>query len=129
MNYITKLILTILFLGMLLFPSYYKSRSTAFDLVGDTIQFLPLSETRIKFVGSEGFSIMWMFKFSFPNSYDEDIYVYTSMTGGLKSTVPKGLDDLLRCFENLNYHPYSKEGIERARQRSKEGKSAEVLCK
>lgn len=129
MRYIVKILLPVLLLGVLLFASYYKSRSTALELVGNTLKYFPLSKTKIVFESSEGNNILWMFKFSFPDSYDEDIYVYTTIFGNLENTTPKGLQELLRCFEKLEEHPYSKSAIERARQRSKEGKSAQDFCK
>jgi hypothetical protein len=104
--------------------SYYKSKSSAVTLVGDTLRYFPLSRSSIAIEPSEGKSIVWEFMFSFPNSYDEDLYVYTNMFGSIKSTKPKRLEYLLRCYEKQELHPYSKESIEIAIKRSHDGITA-----
>ncbi len=129
MRYIVKILLAVLLFGGLLFASYYKSKSTALELVGNTLEYFPLSKTRITLESPDGNNVLWMFKFSFPDSYDEDLYVYTNLLGGPYQTKPKHLESMLRCFEKQELHPYSKEFIELSRQRSREGINAEVLCK
>lgn len=128
-NIIKSLLVVFLLGGLLLFASYYKSKSTALELVGETLHYFPLSRARVILESAEENKILWMFKFSFPDSYDEDLYVYTTLFGDLNSTTPKGLGDMLRCFERQEYHPYSKTGIEKAIQRVKEGKTTQRLCR
>ena len=111
------------------FASFHKSKSTAMELVGDTLKYFPFSKSTIIVDLFEKKQIAWRFQFSFPNAIDEDIFIFTDLFGNIYRTIPGNLGDLLRCFEKQEHHPYSKEGIENARQRSREGKSAEVLCK
>lgn len=125
----TYLVFAVLLFALLTFASFYKAKSTAIELVGDTLNYFPLSKSSIAIELFEKKQIVWRFQFSFPNSVDEDIYVYTDLLGNTCRTIPANLGDLLRCFEEQKHHPYSKEGIKSSRQRSSEGKSAEVLCK
>lgn len=123
------LVIALILFALLAFASYRKSKATAIELVGDTLDYLPLSKSSISVDFFESKRIVWCFQFSLPNSVDEDIYVYTNLFGNVARTIPKDLENLLRCFERQEFHPYSKEGIEKARQRSKAGKAALRLCK
>ena len=127
-----KKVAGILFLIFLLFSlswfSYDVSKSNAINLIGDTIEYFPLTKTGIAIEPIESKSIVWRFEFSPPNS-SEDLYVYTNIFGNINRTIPRKLEYLLRCFEKQEYHPYSKEFIEISDARSLKGISAESICK
>lgn len=127
-----KKITGVLFLVLLLIAlggfSYLKSKSNAIDLIGDSLEYLPLERTEITIKPYKRTSIVWAFVFS-PHESSEDLYVYTNLFGGVESTEPNSLEKLLRCFEIQEYHPYSNQFLELSLQRARQGISAQRLCK
>ena len=112
---ITILLLLFSLLGLFTYSSYVYSKRTAVNLIGDTVQYFPLAQARITVEPYERNRIVWLYKFSFPNSFDEDLYVYTNLWGTIAVTIPRNLENILRASEKLELHPYSKEFIEQSR--------------
>lgn len=63
-----------------------------------------------------------MFRFSYPDSFDEEFEIYTTVFGNIEITNPKDLEQQLRKFEKIKPHPYSREATERARLEQIENK-------
>jgi hypothetical protein len=78
-------------------------------MVGDNMKYVYLNKVRITIDPFEGKKIVWLFKYSVPNTFDEDFYIYTTLFGDIERTNPIDLEDRLRRFEKLDIHPYSKE--------------------
>ncbi|WP_316347491.1 hypothetical protein [Desulfuromonas acetoxidans] len=92
--------------------SYYKSKISAKDFVGETIRYFNLNRVTIIVEPLSRKEVVWCFKFSFPDAFDEDFYVYTNFFGEVILTNPKTLRDDLNFLEQSDPHPYSKEGRE-----------------
>jgi hypothetical protein len=96
-------------LAGLLLTSFIVSKETAFKMVGDNMKYVYLNKVSITIDPFEGKKIVWLFKYSVPNTFDEDFYIYTTLFGDIERTNPRDLEDRLRRFEKLDIHPYSKE--------------------
>ncbi len=98
-----KLVLTLfvfILIALLSLCSFYRSKLTAEALVGDTIKDYPLSRSVITILAiEEKRQIVWDFKFSFPGSFDEEFYIYTTLWGKIVATNPRKLETMLRKLE------------------------------
>ncbi|WP_321530700.1 hypothetical protein [uncultured Desulfuromonas sp.] len=90
--------------------------------MGETLQYFSLSQVRITLVPFHRKYPVWMFRFSFPDSFDEKFEIYTSIFGNIEMTNPRDIEHRLREFEKIVPHPYSKEAIEQARLEQIESK-------
>jgi hypothetical protein len=108
MRYITWVFIAVILLVVSLFCSYYSSKQSAKELVGDSLAYCQLTQTKITIEPFEKNQIVWVFKFSRPGSYDEEFYIYTTLLGSVVATNPKDLENRLRKFEKLEVYPYPK---------------------
>jgi len=109
------LILFISFLGLLSYFSYYFSKRTAEQFVGKTLQYFPLSRTKLLPFSYGTNDLVWWFTFSDedPHTFDNEFEVYTTVLGKIVRTNPTDLGRRLRNFEQLEVHPYSPEAKEK----------------
>ncbi len=91
--------------GVLSFYSYYSSKQAANELVGKSIDYFELTETRIAIEPFEK-KLVWSFKFSRPKSTDEGFTIYTALWGSVALTNPSDLENRLRRLEKLGVSPY-----------------------
>ena len=91
--------------------------------MGETLKYFPLSKSGLVIEPYEKKQIVWEFKFSLPDAFDEDFFIYTSLLGDILVTNPKDIVERLRGLEELDPHPYSKEGLEQKRRPKKIGVS------
>jgi len=108
MRHIKWMLFAITLLGILLFYSYYSSRQSAKELVGASLDYVQLTETRITIEPFEKNQIVWVFKFSHPGSFDEEFFIYTTLWGRVALTNPRDIENRLRRFEKLEVYPYTK---------------------
>lgn len=108
-RYIVPILLVPILLGFLVFSSHNISKKNAEEIVGDTLKYFRLTKTRIIIEPLKKNRLVWMFKFSCPEAYEEDFYIYTTLLGDVAYTNPPDLKNKLRRFEKLEHHPYSRE--------------------
>ena len=98
---IVRIIFLFSLIALLSFGSFYRSKYTALELVGETIKDYPLSRAKITILLGDKIMVVWDFKFSLPGSFDEEFYVYTSLWGSIYETNPRDLESRLRKEEKL----------------------------
>lgn len=84
-------------------------------MVGSSIQYFPLSKTMLTLTSLNGrMKPAWMFRFSYPYSFDEEFEIFTNVFGNIEKIYPsKDIESYLRKLEKLKIHPYSNEARER----------------
>lgn len=109
-SYIFRILFVFILFVLLTYSSYYRSKLAAEELVGDTIEYFQLSQTKITIEPLERNQIVWSFKFSYldTHTFDEEFYIYTSLWGSVVTTNPKNLENMIRESEKLEIHPYYK---------------------
>jgi len=96
-NIKVQVLFTLTLITLLLFiGSYNKSKQNAISFVGETLETYPLSHSELTVIYYPEAQIAWMFKFSLPDAYDEDFYIYTSLWGTIIKTTPAHLEELLK---------------------------------
>jgi len=98
---------SVIILGALTYISYIYSKQAAIELVGKTIQYLPLKTVKLTKAPFDRKYPVWRFKFSCIGAFDEEFEIYTTVQGNIEVTNPRNLQSLLRKFENMEVHPYS----------------------
>ena len=117
----------ILILVSLTLLSYHHAKRTAEQLVGESLQYFPLSYSMITLLPQTGIKPLWMFRFSYPYAFDEEFEIFTSLTGSIEATYPRrDIEKYLRKIEKYKIHPYSKEAAEIKR---KEWKAEKQLAR
>lgn len=123
----TFIITIVIIAGALAYSSYLYSKKAAIELVGETIQYFPITTAKITIAPFHRKYPVWMFSFSHADIFDAEFEIYTTVFGNIEITNPKNIEHRLREIEKLPIHPYSREGIQKSYKGMKQAQTSDRI--